>query len=110
MNLCLLNLDRKTKCTNEERIRIFQEVSNTNLKEMKIVSILEPYFKVSMTRLDSKQIKLFQVISDEIKQKAKITKVFKIIEEWRNDEFQIDQFEDIETEPIEEPKIIPTKK
>jgi ribosomal protein L7/L12 len=41
---------------------------------MKIAKILKPYFNVSMTRVDDKRIKVFQVSNDEIKLKIKVAK------------------------------------
>jgi hypothetical protein len=51
--------DCQTKFRNDDRIRIFRDVLDTDLNDMKIVKMLKPYFKVSMPRVDSKRIKVF---------------------------------------------------
>jgi molybdopterin-biosynthesis enzyme MoeA-like protein len=64
---------------------------------MKIAKVLKPSFKVSMTRVDNKRIKVFQVSSAEIKpQLSKIEHVEV------DEEFEMDEFEDVE--PIK-PKV-----
>jgi hypothetical protein len=67
-NFYLSRLNSQTKFTFEDRIEIFKEVLDTNLTDMKISKVLKLSFKVSMTRINNKRIKIFQVNCVEIKQ------------------------------------------
>jgi hypothetical protein len=42
VNFYLSNLDNPTKYTNEDRIKIFKEVFDTDLTDMKITQVFKP--------------------------------------------------------------------
>jgi hypothetical protein len=92
MNIYLFHLNSQTECTNEDRIEIFNKEFDTNITDMKIANTLKPYFKVHITRINNKQIKVFQVNCTDIKQ------------------FEIDEFEEPEPKITKKATKITTKK
>jgi hypothetical protein len=62
MNLYLSILDSQTKYTIEERNRIFKEVFDTNRTDVKTAKLRKPFFKISMTRIDSIRIMMLMCI------------------------------------------------
>jgi hypothetical protein len=71
MDFDLSNLDGETKYTNEDRIRIFKEMFDKDVIDIKIPNFLKPSFKVSMIREDNKRIKVLQVSNNKVISKVK---------------------------------------
>jgi hypothetical protein len=69
-----LILDWQTKYTNDEKVRIFGYVWDTDLSDLKIVIILKLYFKVSMVCVETERIKVIRVNNGV----QKVTKPFQI--------------------------------
>jgi hypothetical protein len=70
MDLYLSHHNSQTKYLNEDRIRTLKKGFDTDITDMKKSQAVKPSFKVSMTCVDNKRPKVFQVNCAEIKLKT----------------------------------------
>jgi hypothetical protein len=65
MNIYISKFKEGNNYLNDKRIEMFNETFNTNFSSSKISRIIKPVFKISKTRINGKQVKMFQIYSQK---------------------------------------------